>query len=197
MFLWKRRCQEERGGVRIDLSGTSGRGGLVEREAEGNLERHMQPLCVGISTEQLTRDGAWAASKQWIEAKTVLNHKKYALLCGAFCSSVRREVRSVLVRSPLRTGVYSELLKMRAVALFPITISLPGRIWDVQDVQLATDGTRKLVSVLTSGEGAGKKVETVIIPMLRYVTKRPIGLVYSEPRRFFALCRRDSSATPR
>lgn len=36
-----------------------------------------------------------------------------------------------------------------------------------QDVQLAADGTRKLVSVLTSGEGAGKKVETVIIPMLR------------------------------
>lgn len=38
----------------------------------------------------------------------------------------------------------------------------------VQDVQLAADGTRKLVSVLTSGEGAGKNVETVIIPMLRY-----------------------------
>lgn len=38
----------------------------------------------------------------------------------------------------------------------------------MQDVQLAADGTRKLVSVLTSGEGAGKKVETVIIPMLRY-----------------------------
>jgi len=36
-----------------------------------------------------------------------------------------------------------------------------------QDVQLAADGTRKLVSALTSGEGAGKKVETVIIPMLR------------------------------
>ncbi len=41
-----------------------------------------------------------------------------------------------------------------------------------QDVQLAADGTRKLVSVLTSGEGAGKKVETVIIPMLRYATRR-------------------------
>lgn len=38
----------------------------------------------------------------------------------------------------------------------------------MQDVQLAADGTRKLVSVLTSGEGVGKKVETVIIPMLRY-----------------------------
>lgn len=36
-----------------------------------------------------------------------------------------------------------------------------------QEVQRAADGTRKLVSVLTSGEGAGKKVETVIIPMLR------------------------------
>lgn len=42
---------------------------------------------------------------------------------------------------------------------------------NVQDVQLAADGTRKLVSVLTSGEGAGKKVETVIIPMLRYFAK--------------------------
>lgn len=39
----------------------------------------------------------------------------------------------------------------------------------MQDVQLAADGTRKLVSVLTSGEGIGKKVETVIIPMLRWV----------------------------
>lgn len=38
---------------------------------------------------------------------------------------------------------------------------------NVQDVKLAADGTRKLVSVLTSGEGIGKKVETVIIPMLR------------------------------
>lgn len=40
----------------------------------------------------------------------------------------------------------------------------------MQDVQLAADGTRKLVSVLTSGEGAGKKVETVVIPMLRYLS---------------------------
>lgn len=43
----------------------------------------------------------------------------------------------------------------------------------LEDVQLAADGTRKLVSVLTSGEGAGKKVETVIIPMLRGPQREP------------------------
>lgn len=36
-------------------------------------------------------------------------------------------------------------------------------------MQLAADGTRKMVSVLTSGEGVGKRVETVIIPMLKWV----------------------------
>lgn len=48
-----------------------------------------------------------------------------------------------------------------------------------KDVQLAADGTRKMVSVLTCGEGAGKKVETVIIPMLRCVYKKSLwgGLV--------------------
>ncbi|CAM9569404.1 unnamed protein product, partial [Ectocarpus fasciculatus] len=44
---------------------------------------------------------------------------------------------------------------------------------ELEDVQLAADGTRKLVSVLTSGEGAGKKVETVIIPMLRGPQREP------------------------
>ncbi|CAN0106125.1 unnamed protein product [Scytosiphon promiscuus] len=43
----------------------------------------------------------------------------------------------------------------------------------LEDVQLAVDGTRKLVSVLTAGEGVGKKVETVIIPMLRGPQKEP------------------------
>ncbi|CAM9586486.1 unnamed protein product [Laminaria digitata] len=43
----------------------------------------------------------------------------------------------------------------------------------LEDVQSAADGTRKLVSVLTSGEGAGKKVETVIIPMLRGPQREP------------------------
>lgn len=40
-------------------------------------------------------------------------------------------------------------------------------LWVLQEVKLATDGTRKMVSRLTCGEGAGKKVESVIIPMLR------------------------------
>ncbi|CAM9381829.1 unnamed protein product, partial [Hapterophycus canaliculatus] len=43
----------------------------------------------------------------------------------------------------------------------------------LEGVQLAADGTRKLVSVLTSGEGLGKKVETVIIPMLRGPQREP------------------------
>ncbi|CAM9397401.1 unnamed protein product [Discosporangium mesarthrocarpum] len=37
---------------------------------------------------------------------------------------------------------------------------------ELEDVKLAMDGTRKMVSRLTSGEGAGKQVETVIIPMV-------------------------------
>ncbi|CAM9390879.1 unnamed protein product [Choristocarpus tenellus] len=36
---------------------------------------------------------------------------------------------------------------------------------DLEDIQVTSDGTRKMVSRLTTGEGAGKHVETVIIPM--------------------------------
>lgn len=71
----------------------------------------------------------------------------------------------------------------------------------MQDVQLAADGTRKLVSVLTSGEGAGKKVETVIIPMLRYHEVRvhkqgPVSDPYFSPYRPLFSARVDCCAEP-
>lgn len=44
---------------------------------------------------------------------------------------------------------------------------------ELEDVQLAADGTRKMVSILTCGEGEGKKIETVIIPMLRGPQRKP------------------------
>lgn len=53
-----------------------------------------------------------------------------------------------------------DVIRLRNVIPLSVVIMM-------QDVQVAADGTRKLVSVLTSGEGVGKKVETVLIPMLR------------------------------
>lgn len=104
MLLWIGRCQEERGSVPIDLSGTSGRGGSVGREAKENVGKHMWHLTSLRVMSVDCKQAVDTVEANCFEPQQALLLRSLLLLC-----TPRGQVRSVLVRSPLTTGVYFEL----------------------------------------------------------------------------------------